>query len=790
MEELPIPLSRVELYLAKAAGMDVTPPEPKSRLELFLAKIAGMDVETPLPLSLKEQWLSCVYYGTTSDHPMLEGAYYIDNQKVDVRYLAVASGVPGATLPAKPQNRKEQYWAMIAIHGPIHGVLKYVTGTNITLTDVVSGIEELQFVYGDTYQQTYSGKNILNPNWNWSLAKVAMSFDSVTQKLTVTTTTGNGNKYADFYIPASASTDYAFSVESIVASNTSQTNFARIIEYNDSTSLAISHRLSPSDKSETFTTDVQCSIFRILVYSGVSGSVDDTTVYEKLQLESGSTVTSYEPYVGGIPAPNPDYPQDVQVVTGEQTVDVRGNGKNLFDKNNANQFTGYFDGNADSPSLIGSVSARNRVIYIKCKPSTTYSISLTTRDGINSPQVGTTDALPSGGLAVTKLGNFASGSLKLENLTTSATAQYIVIRFQTNPSSVIFDDISQALLAGLQIEQGPTATAYEPYQGQSYEINLGKNLWGGFSADMTRTVYDIDFNNLANGDIFVAAGTSSGQANSLSSSMVAGTDRLLTLEAGTYTISGAIGVIRVQLVNNVGTTLATDTGSGATVILASTTQAFIRVSFDGGQTVTDTTIHPQLEKGSTATSYAPYFTPIELCKIGTYQDYIYKSGDDWYLHKATRHLSLAIADMDNTDSFPGWTNQTQLKSDLGTSSGGQIYTDTSMITNIAGLVTTDSRSVTKNFNGSSATLLLSRNYYGDDFTQTYWKTNYPNLIVNFYYGINGAITDTKITDETLVGQLDALDSAVLPKPIAYITVNSAGSNLPSPLKISYYGRGA
>lgn len=179
---------------------------------------------------------------------------------------------------------------------------------------------------GDTTQQTYSGKNIFNPNWNWSLAKVAMSFDSVTQKLTVTTTTGTGNKYADFYIPASASTDYAFSVESIVASNTSQTNFARIIEYNDSTSLSISHRLSPSDKSETFTTDAQCNSLRILVYSGVSGSVDDTTVYEKLQLESGSTVTSYEPYVGGIPAPNPDYPQTVNTVTGRQVVTISDGG--------------------------------------------------------------------------------------------------------------------------------------------------------------------------------------------------------------------------------------------------------------------------------------------------------------------------------------------------------------------------------------------------------------------------------------------------------------------------------
>ena len=46
----------------------------------------------------------------------------------------------------------------------------------------------------------------------------------------------------------------------------------------------------------------------------------------------------------------------------------------------------------------------------------------------------------------------------------------------------------------------------------------------------------------------------------------------------------------------------------------------------------------QLEKGSTATTYQEHqeqtqtisLGDIELCKIGTYQDYLYKSGDKWY----------------------------------------------------------------------------------------------------------------------------------------------------------------
>ena len=40
------------------------------------------------------------------------------------------------------------------------------------------------------------------------------------------------------------------------------------------------------------------------------------------QLEEGPTATSYEPYTGGIPSPNPDYPQEIRNVTGDVEVVV------------------------------------------------------------------------------------------------------------------------------------------------------------------------------------------------------------------------------------------------------------------------------------------------------------------------------------------------------------------------------------------------------------------------------------------------------------------------------------
>lgn len=60
----------------------------------------------------------------------------------------------------------------------------------------------------------------------------------------------------------------------------------------------------------------------VQVQSGVT--INDVL---KLQLELGSTATSYEPYTGGKPSPSPEYPQEVDVV--DSPVMVQATGKNL-----------------------------------------------------------------------------------------------------------------------------------------------------------------------------------------------------------------------------------------------------------------------------------------------------------------------------------------------------------------------------------------------------------------------------------------------------------------------------
>lgn len=504
MDSLPIPLSRVELYLAKIAGMDVTiPAEPESRLEKFLAFLAGDDVEMPTPWSLTEQWLCCIYYGTICNHPAVEGAFYVDNQKVDARYFAVASGVVGATLPPAPQNRKEQYWAVIAANGPIKGVLKSVTGSNLVLTDVVRGIEELQYVYGDTVQDG---------------------------------------------------------------------------------------------------------------------------------------------------EPTPDSPVPISVVTGEQAVNVHG--KNLVDtmafvKGRVdNGAIGYAEGTSDivltDSTIEFTTTANYRGVASGLVPvlgSTTYAESHMASSAIYR----FIDMYDESMVWISRVEGSTTTNTKVFN--TDANCRYIRISFQLlSAGSVTVSD--------LQFELGSEVTAFQHYEGGVYTVDLGAT---------------------------------------------------------------------------------------------------------------------------------------ELCKIGDYQDYIYKIGNDWYAHKAinstTYQASEVALDSHNytnvkyaqipkradSDAY-GAYGQKQMLCTHATATGGSNTWDSSA--NVGHI-------------RSGAT------------TTSYWVGFPPGTTLETMQGaLDGAelyyllktSTDTKITDATLISQLNAIDSATLPKPIAYITVGAASSSLPAPLKIEYYGR--
>lgn len=152
--------------------------------------------------------------------------------------------------------------------------------------------------------------------------------------------------------------------------------------------------------------------------------------------------------------------------------------------------------------------------------------------------------------------------------------------------------------------------------------------------------------------------------------------------------------------------------------------------------------------GTNSENYSLNLGSIELCKIGNYQDYFYKDNGNWYLRKAVRHLSLAIADMNRVEDYPGWSDVPYLNSDYP-SQNVPTFPANNLITNIGG----NKNYFGLNTNGTKGILIMNKGAW--NLTQTQWKTNYPNLMLEFYYSL-ATPTETEITDDNLIEQLEGL----------------------------------
>ena len=153
-----------------------------------------------------------------------------------------------------------------------------------------------------------------------------------------------------------------------------------------------------------------------------------------------------------------------------------GCGKNLFDKDNATYLIGYFTKNVTDITT----HANARTIYIPCKPNTTYTISRNT--SYSNFHFGYTTTFPATGVAVSGAISSASTSL---TLTTGANAKYLVSYIYNGYSEEGTENAWNTIIGGIQIEEGTSATDYEPYiTPQTQTATITSPLAGGEYIDL------------------------------------------------------------------------------------------------------------------------------------------------------------------------------------------------------------------------------------------------------------------------------------------------------------------
>lgn len=301
---------------------------------------------------------------------------------------------------------------------------------------------------GNATQKTYTGKNLLpvpSPYINTGIKSynIALPAGTYTLSFAGATTTGSGHA-SYFRVYDDQNTDLA----------------TRTVDFS-------------IPNKWTFTIASPATKFAIYSQNTYVGSSGVTTTFTDIQLEAGSAKSDYEPYVGGIPSPNPDYPQDIQVLTGDSTVKITG--KNLFKGGNAD-YTGsqawqsygnsaytLADGAYTMPDRFGAIAFE----YDNLTAGQQYTISF---DVIASAQTNVRVGINRYNNAPI-VGDQYQFTAKTQsqriNWTFTATEQNR-IAFNSGVTAGI-----SVTFSNIQLELGSTATAYEPYKGQSYVIPFG-----------------------------------------------------------------------------------------------------------------------------------------------------------------------------------------------------------------------------------------------------------------------------------------------------------------------------
>lgn len=335
------------------------------------------------------------------------------------------------------------------------------SGSFITVDVPRGGTMQLTAINGNAEQMTYSGKNKVdsaNPT-SVNYATVSLSNDIVTVSSTSTVTI----PFAIWVIDGLSQND-VIRYSAVIQDNNGQITLqfdnngrwatinGSVRQYSDGTTAA----------TYSWTNTANTTKARLLLYANKSKPTSSSSSrYKNVILTVNNPDLSFEPYVGGTASPNPDYPQPISTVTGEQTVKVVG--KNLLDPN-ATVLNKYINSSgqeiASASASAGSLLSHTG--FIPVTEGQTYTISVTR--STNGSNTGAFNWFTSADLATIMSTRDTyqietTSTYYMATATAPAHAKYLIVNFIVGGEN--------------QLEAGSTATAYEPYQRQEFEVDLG-----------------------------------------------------------------------------------------------------------------------------------------------------------------------------------------------------------------------------------------------------------------------------------------------------------------------------
>lgn len=485
---------------------------------------------------------------------------------------------------------------------------------------------------------------------------------------------------------------------------------------------------------------------------GVNAGVTIDNLLFKPQVALGTEVPEWEQYGQ---KPSPDFPSEIESVSG----------KNEFELADFERVNGHFDCEITNEILTltatGTVGAQYVKKYISnLDPSKTYTFSFKGKktvagtDGDSVIRVNIYGSNDGETYDIISTLQSSSPILNQEyyysrNLTGYKHYRFFIYNNGGTPVSVG----EQTQYYDIQFEKGTQATFPVPHNHLGYK-SIGKNLSKQSTLSLGNPINTSQGNNnffyidiigielnkeytftfksarTDNMRFYVYPNSSlSGGATGLGATT--NKDGLFTL---TFTTTETI-------YNNLIATNGMITSYNATGRFTDTSEVMVRLSS------TESDYEPYKE---TITAI-PLLHPMRSLPNGA-RDRIYRDDETgkWYDEQWVRHLELAIADMNNSEDYPGWANQTQLKEDYpGENNSLYGILGTGCRSN---MTSNPKRTVGINTKTTGAIFLFKSSF---NLTETEWKEQYPDLVFKLDYQLAKPIV-TEITDETTIEALESI----------------------------------
>ena len=633
------------------------------------------------------------------------------------------------------------------------------TGSNVTLDNTSEAIFNKIDLLGNTEQTQYTGINKFNKDGNLSTLQAAGNQSQITktnEKITFVTT---GQNAAGFYITSNIWHNYVDNFDStktytisadVTLSASAQLKFG--VESN------ATFKTYSGKQRITNTTNASSINAAIVVYL-YNNTIGTQVEVENIQIEEGTTAHNFEPYVGGIPSPNPNYPQDIHVVSGDNEIKITG--RNLC----AGETEGYYINQAGTNA---GRTTNDSGVVIETNGGY-YTISTT--EVQTRYRVGLGNTLP----ALNSTAGITSSSLK------DGTSDTIV----KNTAGYKYLFVNATDLTKIQIETGQTKHDFEEYQSQSLPLNLGvQNLINETEATL--------------GTISQSDGTTIGSSTSVY--YIPSYIDVKPNEAYSFKYNGTSNItIRAFYYNASKTYLSTAVVSGSNsnqvTFTIPTNAYYLRVQYGSGYYNQGL----QLSKGSTPQTISD--NPIEMVSMPlmNYKDVFIKEEDKWYkrtqigkftigqwaslIGNATYYQTnfnstngimsfrLSKSQFENFN-LPQSANIYKGFSDNFTGAGSNLWNNTNQLYKfgyvdglIFGILYTDIGLDTWTTSARSFETELT-NYLGD---------------VTFYLPLKEE-TDIEITNETLIDQLEVIKNAISYK--GQTNISQTNNDMPFILDLS------